>query len=55
MGLQLFVCLLVCEGLMEIQTPELIYEILKAHPHLSKEGFGEGLTPAPFPVWAWGA
>jgi len=22
-------------------------EILYAHPHLSKEGFGAGLTPAP--------
>jgi len=24
-------------------------EILHAHPHLSKEGFGAGLTPAPSP------
>jgi len=23
-------------------------EILQAHPHLSKEGFGAGLTPEPF-------
>jgi len=29
-------------------------EIFYAHPHLSKEGFGAGLTPAPSP-WAWGA
>jgi len=29
-------------------------EILPAHPHLSKEGFGAGLTPAPSP-WTWGA
>jgi len=28
-------------------------EIFHAHPHLSKEGFGAGLTPTPFP-WAWG-
>jgi len=28
-------------------------EILHAHPHLPKEGFGTGLTPAPFPIWAW--
>jgi len=26
----------------------------KAHHHLSKEGFGAGLTPAPSPTWAWG-
>jgi len=24
-------------------------EIFHAHPNLSKEGFGAGLTPAPFP------
>jgi len=24
-------------------------EILHTHPHLSKEGFGTGLTPAPAP------
>jgi len=41
----LFVCLLVCGGLMEIQTN--LDEILHKHPHLSKEGFGLGLTPAP--------
>jgi len=29
-------------------------DIFYAHPHLSKEGFGAGLTPAPSP-WAWGA
>jgi len=29
-------------------------EILHAHPHLSKEGFGSGLTPAPSPPGAWG-
>jgi len=23
---------------------------LHAHPHLSKEGFGAGLTPSPFPL-----
>jgi len=27
-------------------------DILHTHPHLSKEGFGTGLTPAPSP---WGA
>jgi len=49
MGVQMFVCLLVCGGLMEIQTPALIDldEIFHAHPHLSKEGFGAGLTPDP--------
>jgi len=26
-------------------------EIPHTHPHLSKEGFGPGLTPSP---WAWG-
>jgi len=25
-------------------------EILHPHPHLSKEGFGPGLTPAPSPL-----
>jgi len=25
-------------------------EILHTHPHLSKEGFGPGLTPAPAPL-----
>jgi len=25
-------------------------EILHTHPHLSKEGFGAGLTPAPCPL-----
>jgi len=30
-------------------------EISHAHPHLSKEGYGAGLTPAPFPIWAWRA
>jgi len=26
-------------------------EILQAHPHLSKEGFGLGLTPNPSPIF----
>jgi len=43
----LFVCLLVCGGLMEIQTPA---PILMKFPQLSKEGFGAGLTPAPHPL-----
>jgi len=45
---------LVCGGLMEIQTPTGpdLEEIFYTHPHLSEEGFGAGLTPAP---WAWGA
>jgi len=30
-------------------------EILHAHPHLSREGFGAGLTPPPSHPWAWGA
>jgi len=29
-------------------------KILHTHPHLSKKGFGTGLTPTPFPTWAWG-
>jgi len=29
-------------------------KILLAYPHLSKEGFGAGLTPAPLTPWAWG-
>jgi len=27
-------------------------EVMHANPHLSKEGFGTGLTPAPSPIWA---
>jgi len=30
-------------------------EIFNAHPHLSKEGFGAGLTPAPSTPGAWRA
>jgi len=30
-------------------------EIVHTHPHLSKEGFGTGLTPRPLPPWASGA
>jgi len=29
-------------------------EILHAHPHLSKEGFGADLTPDPSTIWARG-
>jgi len=29
-------------------------EIFHTHPHLSKEGFGPGLTPAPSPPGPWG-
>jgi len=29
-------------------------EILHTHPHLSKEGFGPGLTPATLPPGPWG-
>jgi len=48
MGVQMFVCLLICGGLMEIQTPCTdLDEIFDAHPHLSKKGFGAGLTPSP--------
>jgi len=47
----LFVYLLVCGGLMEIQTPNTdLDEIFHAYPHLSKEDFGAGLTPAPSPL-----
>jgi len=40
---------LVCGGLMEIQTfaPTHLDEILHTYPHLSKEGFGQDLTPTP--------
>jgi len=51
----MYVCLLVRGGLMEIQIPTAIWmKFLYPYPHLSKEGFGEGLTPSPSP-WAWGA
>jgi len=43
-----FLCLLVCGGLMEIQTLARFFDkILRAHPHLSMEGFGAVLTQAP--------
>jgi len=29
-------------------------EILQAHPHLSKKGFGAGLTPDTSSAWTWG-
>jgi len=46
----MFICLLVCGGLMEIQTPATdLNEILQAHPHQSKENFGANLTPLPPP------
>jgi len=46
----MFVCLLVCGGLMEIQNPcTALYKIFHPHPQLSKEGFGAGLTPPPGP------
>jgi len=52
----LFVRLLVCGGLMEIQIPCTDRdEILHTHPHLSKEGFGPGLTCNPLTPWASGA
>jgi len=48
MGVQMFVCLLVCGGLMEIQTPAPI--LMKfALVSLFKGGFGPGLTPTPDP------
>jgi len=48
----LFVCLLVCGGWRAIGNPNPctdLDEILHAHPHLGKEGFGLDLTPAPSP------
>jgi len=48
MGVQMFVCLLACGGLMEIQTPALILMTFCTHiSHLSKEGFGANMTPPP--------
>jgi len=56
MGVQMFVCLSV--GMWRANgNPNPctnLDEIFHAHPHLSKEGFGVGLTPPP-PPWAWGA
>jgi len=49
------VCLFVCLSVgvsrdMEIQTPTPIkMKFWLAYPHLSKEGFGTGLTPPPPP------
>jgi len=51
MGVQMFVCLSVgmwrANGNPNPCTD--LGEILHAHPHLSKEGFDPGLTPAPSP------
>jgi len=52
MGVQMFVYLSV--GMWRANEnpnpcPDLD-EILHTHPHLSKEGFGPGLTPAPSPI-----
>jgi len=54
MGVQMFVCLSV--GMWRANgnpNPCTDDEIFHAHPHLSEEGFGAGLTPPP-PPWAWG-
>jgi len=55
MGVQKFVCLSVgmwrANGNPNPCTD--LDEILHTHLHLSKEGFGAILTPAP--AWAWGA
>jgi len=37
MGVQMFVCLLVCEGVMKIQTPSPIW-MKFCTPHMFKEG-----------------
>jgi len=51
MGVQMFVCLSV--GMRRVNgNPNHCTEfdeIFYAHPHLSKEDFGAGLTPAPLP------
>jgi len=53
MGVQMFVCLSV--GMWRANgNPNLsadLDEILLAHPHLPKKGFGTGLTLAPSPIW----
>jgi len=55
-SIKMSVCLLVCAGLMEIQTPALILmKFTHTHPHLSKEGFGQSLTPSPLPPGPGGA
>jgi len=51
----MFVCLLVCGGIMKIQTLAPI--LIKFCMHITtcqKVGFGAGLTSAPYPAWAWG-
>jgi len=52
MGVQMFVCLSVgmwmANGNPNLSTNP--YEILQAHLHLSNEGFGGSLTPAPSPL-----
>jgi len=54
MGVQMFVCWYV-EGNENPNPCTDLDEMLHAHPHLSKEGFGTGLTPTPSPPGAWGA
>jgi len=48
MGVQMFVGMWRANGNPNSSTD--LDEILYAHPHLSKEGFGPGLTPPPPPV-----
>jgi len=53
MGVQMFVCLSVClsVGMWRANANSNpctdLDEILHTHPHLSNEGFGTSLTPAP--------
>jgi len=51
----LFVCLSVgmCRANGNPNPYTDLDEIFPEHPHLSKEGFGAGLTPH-HPPWAWG-
>jgi len=57
MGVQMFVCPSVgmwrANGNPNSCTD--LDEILHTYPHLSKEGFGAGLTPTSSPPWAWGS
>jgi len=54
MGVQMFVCLLVCGGLMEIQTPAPIFMKFCTHiPACPRKDLMQVWPPTPSP-WSWG-
>jgi len=50
MGVQMFVCLFIWRANGNPNPCTDLDEIFHAHPHLSKEDFGAGLIPGPWPL-----